>query len=225
MDRIFKLVPPQKISFVLGDLEGSSRDSRDLDLYVVQHDDLSSVEMYFDENGRWVEIFFDSTRDLMEKIANVDEISINFICSLPFVWGDRRHYEQILEAAKKCKSDYNLPEQRRNLLRYRVHVLYSKYLGVSPSLKMERGFFCNAINYPLIQLIMDSYGVFPESPKLWMQQLKESIPTDEFNLLEKFILGAASDAEVSSLVTKYTKNLKAISLKKPSQMNRLSILS
>lgn len=100
----------------------------DFDIYCVADDSVKSSVKIFKNENHWVEIFIDTWSDMKSKISNSDEICVSFIKDM------RNIFDNIssLESAKALiPENFKLPVKRRNLIYYRIKVLYSKYKAVT----------------------------------------------------------------------------------------------
>ena len=181
--------------------------------------------MFEDVSGMWVELFIDTLDDLRAKIGNMDEIAINFILEMPFVDGDRNAFDAVHAEVSELVRHYRLPPERRNLLRYRVKVLLSKYLTPEPGTGAAQAhLFVNAMSYPLVQLAFERHGIFPSSPRRWLSQLRDAMPSESFEALARFLAHGATRDEVIALCDRYVGTLDPISINKPSSVNRITFL-
>ncbi|MGN7765834.1 hypothetical protein [Paenibacillus sp. 22594] len=203
-----KIKPYVSLSSVLF-ITSQHKDSYDIDIYCVVKAGHSSFHLFQDEDGRWIELFVDSKKGMLRKINNVDEICINFITEMNLIYGDRVYFDEIYNRAFDKKKSYKLPEERKVLIKYRIKVLASK-LHSTPADNQEH-FILNALTYPLIQLILDEYSIFPASPKKWIIQLKEALPLPIFND-EVNALIERDRTQVLKLVEKYTSDFEFLHL-------------
>lgn len=224
LDIVTKFVPKEEILLVLSNYRDKKSNSSDIDIYCITTEE-SSVHLFYNEENEWVEIFLDSISDVYKKIENIDEISINFIRELRLEFGDNDLYYKLIAKTDIIVGNYCLPSKRKNLLKYRVKVLLSKYINPEPEQSItQQHFILNAITYPLIQLILENYKIFPASPKLWIRQLQQSIPAEDFNLLNNFINQRCDRAEVINLCDKYTNGLDSIDINKKHGENETTFI-
>lgn len=211
-DIVSKIIDPEEILLITSNHRNG--DSDDIDIYCITKGK-SFVRLFKDVSGNWVEIFVDNISDVYKKIENQDEIAINFIYEMDFMYGDKDLYENLrIKAYEKIKN-YSIPEKRKCLLRYRIKVLFSKYI-FSKKMRDEfqARFILNAINYPLVQLIMEANGIFPSSPKRWISQLKENLSSKDFLMVQTLINGTIEYETLKELCQKYTQDLNLIEIDK-----------
>ncbi|HEY0027407.1 MAG TPA: hypothetical protein VGC35_06015 [Allosphingosinicella sp.] len=213
------------IVFVTSNRGFAESRSTDIDVYCVIRSGCSRIEMFEDHEGTWVEFFIDTLADLRAKIANMDEIAINFILEMPFVDGDRSAFDAIHAEVSELIRQYRLPPERRNLLKYRVKVLLSKYLNPEPGAgAAQTHFLLNAMSYPLVQLALEEHGIFPSSPRRWLSQMRDAMPVEAFEALARFLAHAATHDEVITLCDRYVGTLNPIRIDKPYPLNRITFL-
>lgn len=225
-DIIARYANPTRVLLVTSNAYETPQASSDIDIYCVTSGGISSVHMFHGVDGRWVELFIDTISDLRAKLENGDEIAANFIRELPLVSGDRALHEVLLAEATNLADRYALPGYRKNMLRYRVKVLWSKYdavVGQHP-LAQER-FLLNALSYPLLQLALEHHGVFPGSPKRWLVQLRSALPSAEFDELDRFLAHDCTRDDVARLCGKYAGDLEPIHIQKRPSQNRTTFLA
>jgi hypothetical protein len=212
--------------FITSNFHMEANASSDIDIYCVIQEGCSSVNLAYDANGVWTEVFIDTMADLSQKIANFDEIAMNFILELSFVAGDRAIYDALHATISQAVTGYRLPQHRKNLLKYRIKTLLSKYLSTDLYTEIDQAhFLLNSMTYPLIQLILEHHQIFPSSPKRWLMQLKTNISDDECALISRFLSHKCSKTEVELLCDRYTGKLDPIFQEKPSAANRTTALS
>jgi len=211
---VAKYVRNDDILFVLSNENDENSISSDTDIYCVTSGS-SSVHLSYDKNQEWVELFIDNISDLKAKIANVDEIALNFIRELKFVSGDIELYQSILAEVTDVISNYVIPEYRVNILKYRIKVLLTKYLNPDPSSDIiQENFILNAMAYPLIQLIFLEHKIFPLSPKKWISQLENELAEVDFLAIRSFINRQCSHEDVIKLCDRYAGGLEDIDIDK-----------
>ena len=214
LDTVTKFVREEEILFMMSNFGDKTSNSSDIDIYCVTTGE-SSVQLFYNENHEWVELFIDNISDVYKKIENIDEIAINFIRELKFISGNQEVYSELLTKTSVVVDNYYLPPDRKNLLKYRVKVLLSKYLKPEPELSLEQQYFIlNAISYPLIQLVLEHHRIFPSSPKRWLIQLQHALPVNEFDMLNKFLTHQCNRDAVITLCDKYADKIDPISIKK-----------
>lgn len=210
---ITKYLPRENIIFVVSNFNDKMSNSSDVDIYCVTTGK-SFVECFYDEKHKWTELFVDNIFDVHKKIENVDEIAINFIRELKFAFGNYEAYSEMLQKATLRAENYSLPSYRKNLLKYRVKVLLSKYTNPDAVNLAQQNFIINSISYPLIQLVLESNRIFPSSPKRWLLQLQSALPMVEFETLERFLSHKCSAKEAVAICERYAGNLDSISIEK-----------
>lgn len=224
LDTVAKFVREEEILLVVSNFGDKTSNSSDIDIYCVTRGK-SSVQLFYNEKREWVELFIDNISDVYKKIENVDEIAINFIRELKFVSGSREVYSELLARTSVVVGSYHLPPTRKNLLKYRVKVLLSKYLKPEAELSSaQEHFILNAITYPIIQLVLEHHNIFPSSPNRWLIQLQHALPINEFDLLSKFLAHQCDRDAVITLCEKYADKPDPISIKKAKD-NDLTLLS
>lgn len=212
LEIVKKYLKPEEILLITSNF--GSNDSSDLDIYCVTSAK-SSVHIFNNENSVWTELFIDSLDDLNKKIENMDEIAMNFIREMGLVYGDRALFDNLRSKIERCVTNYKIPEKRKNLIKYRIKVLLTKYLKPNKdNIETQSKFIINSLSYPLIQLALEHYNIFPSSPKKWILQLKNNIPTKEFDNIQIFIDGKADKTLVTELCEKYAGCLADIELDK-----------
>lgn len=219
LDAVTKFVRKEEVLLIMSNFGNKASNSSDIDIYCITKGE-SSVQLFYNEKCEWVELFIDNISDVYKKIENVDEIAINFIRELKFVSGNQKVYSELLAMTSAVVEDYRLPPYRRNLLKYRVKVLLSKYLKPEAELNQAQQYFIlNAISYPLIQLVLEHYNIFPSSPKRWLLQLQHTIPANEFDSLSGFLSHQCDRDAVITLCEKYAGEIDTISIKKTADNN------
>ena len=226
MDIVEQFVSKETVVFVTTNAEDDEIPSSDVDIYCVTSCGQSSVHMFYNDDRLWTELFIDTVADLRNKLAHVDEIAVNFIRELRFASGDRETYEQLLAEVSQLVKEYRLPPSRKNLLKYRVKTILSKYsnLGENSSLA-QKYFLLNSMSYPLIQLVLEHHRIFPSSPKRWIGQLRDSIPRDDFEEIDKFLAHRCTNDDAIRLCAKYAGDLDAVHMEKKAGENNSTFLS
>lgn len=193
----------------------SGLNSSDIDVYCIVKDHVkSSLHLFYDSNKIWNEIFIDNISDVKRKIENVDEICINFLCEFPLIYGKEEDISHMIKLAEQKKYNYEIPLKRKKVMEYRIKVSASKLLNEEYTLSTEqRQFLLNTMNYPFIQLIFDHYKIFPKSPKLWVEQLKENLSTKDYQDIKLLLIGEITDTSLKKLLTKYCNVLDQITIK------------
>jgi len=222
VDLVTKFTRKEDIIFITSNYKSKNADSFDVDIYCVTNGK-SSVELFYNESV-WTEIFIDNIVDVHKKIGNVDEIAINFLCELPFFYGDRAIYSDLRNKASLAIENYHIPPKRKNILKYRIKVLLSKYVNSGTEDKIQNMFIINALSYPIIQLILEHNNIFPSSPKRWILQLQEKLPKNEFKPIKRFILHQSGRDEIINLCEKYIKDIDPIHIEKDKN-NDITFLS
>jgi len=152
-------------------------------------------------------------------------LQINFIRELKFVAGSRERYSELLERTFAVTESYQLPPNRKNLLKYRIKTLVSKYLRPDAESNVaQQHFILNAISYPLIQLVLEHHNIFPSSPKRWLVQLQHAISDEEFDMLSGFLAHRCDRETVIALCEKYGGEPHPISISKAND-NDVTFLS
>lgn len=224
-DFLNNFIDTDNVLLLLGNQSRLGKTSSDIDLYCITTKAPSAVHLFHNEAGVWTELFIDTLDDVYKKINNVDEIAINFIRELEFISGDRQLYTKLLEKTHPIVSRYLLPRHRKNLLKYRAKVLFSKYLYNNSNIaEVQKNFILNALSYPLVQLIMEYHGIFPSSPKRWLEQLKDCLSEADFALVRRFLSHESDHSEICLLYEKYAGNLTEIHIEKDGE-NNLTFLS
>lgn len=222
LEIVKKYLRPEEILLITSNV--GSGDSSDLDIYCVTSAK-SSVHIFKNENSVWTELFIDSLDDLNKKIENMDEIAMNFIHEMDFVYGDRILFNELNDKIGKRIRNYKIPEKRKNLIKYRIKVLLTKYLKpCKNNIETQNRFIINSLSYPLIQLVLEYHKIFPSSPKRWIVQIRDHVPAKEFNDIQRFIDGNADDVLILALCEKYAGCLADIELDKEKN-NDLTFLS
>lgn len=142
--------------------------SSDLDIYIVCKTGTPSFTSYL-VDGRWIEVFIDDESTVDRKIENSDEIAINFLRTFEFYSGDINKMEFYRMRAIEKAECFSISQDRRLLIQYRIHTLYTKLVGDKES---DRLIKC-AMVYPLAQLILINNCIIPESPKEWVNQIRK----------------------------------------------------
>lgn len=213
LDIVTKFVRKEEILFITSNLNTDKNKSSDIDIYCVTTGK-SFVEFFYNAESQWVELFVDNISDVNKKIYNIDEIAINFIRELHFYFGNKDKYLELFEKTSLVIQEYNLPPYRKNLLKYRIKVLLSKYINEDTKSVNQDNLIINAMSYPLIQLVLEHHNIFPSSPKYWISQLQNNLPPDEFKVISRFLSHQCSKEEVVILCEKYAGNLDPIHIEK-----------
>lgn len=213
LDIVTKFVRKEEILFITSNLNDGKSKSSDIDIYCVTTGK-SFVELFYNSESQWVELFVDNISDVNKKINNVDEIAINFIRELQFDFGDKDEYLKLYEKTSRIIQKYNLPTHRKNLLKYRIKVLLSKYVREDIKNADQDNLIINSMSYPLIQLVLEYHNIFPSSPKYWVLQLQNNLPPDEFKTISRFLSHQCNKEEVVILCEKYAGNLGPIHIEK-----------
>ena len=222
LELVRKFIDVNEVLFITSNI--NSRDSDDIDIYCVTKY-RSSVHLFYNEENVWTELFVDRLEDALAKIENMDEIAINFIQEMEFLYGDRELFGQLKFKAEQSVLSYSIPDDRKNIIKYRIKVLLSKYLNPNKkNTEIQNRFIVNSLTYPLIQLILEHHGIFPSSPKKWMLQLESALDKKEFNEISRFISGELDSQSVLNLCSKYVGVLSAINLDK-SENNDTTFIS
>lgn len=212
---IVRIVPKKKILFAIAqDLKRSS----DLDVYCVVKNPYQSRVRIYKKNNIRVEIFLDSQNDLIQKIQNRDEIAAGFLKTFSLVrgLGDARY---LSHAKKMLPKRYQLPHTRRSLLQYRIQVINSKYKYSKSSL--SRDFFRGQLMPYLVLATLERHGVWPESPKNWIQQLQGLNYIDAKKLLRAW----HKHRELQTVADEISSPFVGINLIKKKNQNKLTYLS
>jgi hypothetical protein len=210
---IYEKYPLQSIRAILAqDTDVSS----DIDVYCLVDDHITSAVEIFDYKGIPIEIFVDNLTSAKAKIANADEIAVSFLTRLPIVYADDTGTLDALRNAIPEK--FCLPPRRRNLVFYRIKVLYSKYLSAKQQQKL---FFKGQILPQLMSLSFDAAGLWPASPKKWHEQLAST----KHPLALKVLEAHTDDAVFAEVCEDAIDHLQPISLTKPNGQNSITLLS
>lgn len=189
--------------------------SSDLDIYCVIEKGSSCVKCFYDKNKIWNEIFIDTLDDFNKKIKNFDEIAINFILEMDFIYGKKYLYNRIKKRLMEKIKRYQIPEHRSNVIKYRVKVLTSKLFNPTlGDLFEQRKFLLNSLTYYIIQSVLLFHNIFPSSPKNWIFQLKKRLPKSEFKKLSRIITGDCTDDELKIVIKEYIGDLKGLEIDK-----------
>lgn len=202
------------------------KNSADLDIYAIVKAPASSrVEMFYDEAGLWHEIFIDTEDDLQKKIANFDEIALNFILELDFAYGDQNAYKKYLDrAAAERDSFAEYPHRRLIILEYRIKVLHSKYKDPSND-ALTKKFLLNSLNYHVVSLLLLKHNTLPSSPKRWITQLEKILPQRDKDLLLGLINGDINSEDLDEWMKSLAGDLKSMSIDKSGSENDLTFIS
>jgi len=190
--------------------------SYDIDIYcVVKNNEQSQVSIYKDHY--WIEIFVDTWSNMIQKIKNYDEIAVGFITKMDLVesLSNIKYYHR---AKKIIKKKYTLPEKRKRLLQYRIKVLSSKYFSAKS--KVDKNFFAGQLLPHLIMAIFNKYGIWPQSPKKWINQIR-ILKKPESRQIIKIMNGTA---KADSLINKLTSDFKGIYQIKDKKNNKITYL-
>jgi hypothetical protein len=200
------------------------KNSSDVDIYCVTTGK-SFVNIFYDKKYGWVEIFSDNINDVYKKIENVDEIAINFINEMDYIYGDKSLLSELLTKTKMVIENYQIPERRKNIIKYRIKTLLSKYLNPDDTTNLlQQKFIVNSLSYPILQLALEYYKIFPSSPKRWLSQLESKIPKEDFKEIEDFLNNVDELNTVKKICTKYCGELDNISFDK-SKNNDITFIS
>ena len=200
------------------------KNSSDIDIYCVTSG-MSSVNIFYDKKYGWVEVFSDNINDVYKKIENVDEIAINFINEMDYVYGNKALLLELMAKTKTIIKNYQIPEKRKNIIKYRIKTLLSKYLNPDDETNLlQQKFIVNSLAYPVLQLALEHYKIFPSSPKRWLSQLKSKIPRKDFKEIECFLSNTNEPNIVKKICNKYCGKLENIRLDK-SKNNEITFIS
>jgi len=162
--------------------------------------------MFFDRDRVWNELFIDNITDVRLKLSACDEICVNFLAEMKFVHGEAAVWGRLRKECLDLKTHYVMSPRKRFLLEYRVKCLLSK-LSRGGGPQQDR-FIVSALTYPLLQLVFASHGIFPDSPKRWVCQLKEKLSSKEFSRISCLFSGLPVDyRKITSLVGAYCRVL------------------
>lgn len=183
----------------------NNQKSFDNDFYCVFRGDSSSKTLMFsDESKVCNEIFIDNELDLNYKLDNYDEIIINFLSQMTFIEGDIEIFNKYKEIAVFKKNNFDYPPERIWALKYRISTLFSKYKNyIESSDELQSKFILNSLNYPLFLLILVSNQTTPDSPKKWIDQIKQKVDTDEFKIISSIIQQSVYLKDLQMLIDKY----------------------
>lgn len=163
---IFESFNKEEIKFI--NAQGIEKGGSDFDIYCVIANSVKSSVKIFKDGNHWAEIFIDTWSDMQSKISNSDEICVSFIKDMKNIFDNNNS----LELAKALVPEsFKLSEKRRNLIYYRIKVLYSKYKAVNT--ENERQYFKYLILNQLFMLTFDYSGIWPTSPKNWFSQIEK----------------------------------------------------
>lgn len=222
LEIVKRFVSPEEILFVTSNVD--SKNTSDIDIYCITTGK-SSAHLFYNESKVWIELFIDNLSDVHKKIENFDEIAINFIREMDFIYGDKDLFVELRAKTEQYALNYKIPEKRKNIIKYRIKVLLSKYLNPDKeSTEIQSKFILNSLTYPLIQLILEHYNIFPSSPKRWILQLKSKVTEEEFNRVSKFINGELDCKLLLNMYSEYVGDVSAIDLDK-SQNNHITFIS
>ncbi|TSC95361.1 MAG: hypothetical protein Athens101410_611 [Parcubacteria group bacterium Athens1014_10] len=191
--------------------------SSDIDIYCVAKNNIKSQVHIYKKNGYWIEVFIDTWDDMRQKIKNNDEIVVGFILRMQLIefLSNRNAFN---DAVQLINDKYEIVQERKTILMYRIKVLSSKYLSATNT--QTRSFFKGQL-IPLFALIVfDKYGVWPESPKKWIEQLKRMKKTESRQIVQCI----DSDENIDELIKISTKNFKGIHIEKDSENNKITYL-
>ena len=202
------------------------KNSADLDIYaIVKAPATSRVEMFYDEAGLWHEIFIDTEEDLQKKLANFDEIALNFLLELDFAYGNESVYKKYLDQAAVDRGRFaEYPHRRLIVLEYRIKVLHSKYKDPSND-ALTKKFLLNTLNYYVVSLLLLKYNTLPSSPKRWITQLEKMLPQKDKDLLYGLIDGDIHSEDLDEWMKSLTSDLKSMSIDKSGGENNLTFIS
>jgi hypothetical protein len=194
-------------------------DGFDLDIYCVVNSGKSRTYCFF-EGNQWIEVFIDHIQNTEYKVLTTDILGINFITMLPYQFGNKETYLEIFDKAIMKKVEFTLNEIDISLFTYRVRITQAK-IHSSDDDFTRRMLFANIIN-PLIQIIMEKYNVFPESPKNWLRNLKSAMGSKFDEILILFD-GKYDFQKIDVLIDKYCQNMLPIELAYEGKNRRSSI--
>lgn len=202
------------------------KNSADLDIYaIVKTPATSRVEMFYDEAGLWHEIFIDTEDDLQKKLANFDEIALNFLLELDFAHGNESAYKKYLDRAAAERDRFaEYPHRRLIILEYRIKVLHSKYKDPSND-ALTKKFLLNSLNYHVVSLLLLKHNTLPSSPKRWITQLEKILPQKDKDLLHTLIDGSINSEALDTWMKSLTSDLRSMSVDKSGGENNLTFIS
>jgi len=211
--KVIKFIPKKYILFITAQGTSVSRSS-DVDIYCVANDKVKSRVHIFKDGNKRIEVFIDSWKDMVQKIKNFDEIAVGFITRMKLITGSSYH-----ENAKSLiKDKFYLPPKRLLLLQYRIVVIGSKYISAKDHI--GRSFFKGQVIPYLMLALFEKNGIWPHSPKHWIEQLIAMNDADA-----KTILNAIhTNTDLTQLIKKYTISFRGIHLKKESKDNKITYL-
>ncbi len=203
VDLVADIIPKIKIIFITTQ-HGTS--TSDVDVYCVASVRKSSVHVFF-KNNRLYEIFIDSIENLKKKAKNRDEITFSFLHRMKLVYGNKTIHKKFKNLFPKR---YSMPEHRLQKLIYRIKVIGSKYTSSKNAL--SKNFFLGQLIQYFIMLEFHLNGIWPASPKKWIEQLNK-MKTTTSKQLRRLI--SNKNTNVDSLISEYTKNFKGLDLEYP----------
>lgn len=225
IDLLSEYIDVEKIQFVTSNYGDANANTSDVDVYCVSRD-TSEVHIFNHEKLGWVELFIDSENDMQAKLDNNDEITVNFLREMPYVFGSKRLHSRYESLAKEASSNYSISAHRKNVIVYRCKVLLSKYLHPDQVVSIEQlHFLVNSLSYPVIQLVMLHHRIYPSSPKRWITQIKDALDPDEYECVRRFIEHEMTKEEIVRMVDKYGGELQSIKIDKSEQDNSTTFIS
>lgn len=156
--------------------------SYDQDVYIVTKQNISFFKLW-KFNGIWYEVFVDSEQVLHNKLANRDEIIINFLNQFTFYYGNSEKYYFMYSLAKDAKNQYSMSLNKKRKIQYRIKVLSSKVTGDS----LNDAFIISSMVYPIAQLLLEKSGVMQCSPKQWTKIIQTKCDSYYCNLFIKML--------------------------------------
>ena len=200
VDLVVDMVPKTKIIFITAQY---GKSTSDVDIYCVADVRKSYVHIFL-KNDRLYEIFIDSIKNLKKKAKNKDEITFSFLHRMRLVYGDKTVHNNFNNL---FPTRYSMPEYRLQKLIYRIKVISSKY--TSSKNDLLRNFFLGQLIQYFIMLEFHLNGIWPASPKKWLEQLSQMNTATSKQLIS---LIANKNTNVGSLILEYTKNFKGLDL-------------
>lgn len=208
-----KFIPIKKVLFATAQ---SGSISSDVDVYCVVKNIAKSQAIIFKERGKLIEIFIDSWDDMVGKIKNYDEITVGFILRMKPIINGNNFYNK---AKLLIKKTFHLPPERLSRLQYRIKVIGSKYLSAKDP--HSREFFRGQIMPYLIMALFSQYGVWPDSPKKWVFQLR-SINAPDARLILKALIN--KKINLKKIIYKFTINFPGLRVYREHGGNKLTYL-
>lgn len=208
---VLKFIPRRHILFITAQ---DTSISSDVDIYCVISNKIKSQVHIFRDGNKQVEVFIDSWDDMVQKIKNFDEIVVSFIMRMKLI-ADNGYYKKAKSLVKK---KFHLPKNRLSLLQYRIAVIGSKYISAKDPL--SRSFFKGQVISYLVLALLEKHGIWPQSPKRWIEQLKALNTADA-----KIILDAIqANADLTKVIKRFADGFKEIHLIKEGKDNKLTYL-